>query len=464
MNRNRQSGVALILVIMSGSGLLVMAVVSLHVTLVHSVTRSVEQQAFSARQIADSGAAQAIARIKEAGLVAPNSGGGSTAAWVNFSNGQYYYYTTYDSVQNVSTLRAWGRIAADSNPSTCTAAPDASTWNGLGWMVQGIEITIKSLWYIPETPVYFGNGGIEQPLGGFSWTSTSNPTDPSTWTPITSSPASYQASSVPFVCSALDYPMDYLYNGGTPTPASSNPHPYKIWASQNMIAQYNTEAWFTKSAGIGYDPTVNVTPPPTSSYYDTSDKNSPDYPYPIDPGLPDVQSFALELWNKHKNDTTSNKLGQGSLSGTYGDLTTPAITFVTGRLTVASGSTFKGTGILVIRDDFDPNTQTNNTPSIKAGLDISGQFEWTGLVIVSGWAPDITVENTSGASATIVGALFGEDSVQSGGETSLDSATITLKVWKPFRIYYSNALFRPGGPLNPDLPFVGKKVVGIRDI
>jgi hypothetical protein len=456
MKTERQRGVALILVIMIGIGLLVMAVVSLQVTLVHSVTRTVEQQSFSAREIADSGAAHALARIKEGGLVAPVSGPAAAASWVSFSNGAYYYYTSYDLTNNVSTIRAWGRVAADTNPSTSAVAPDAVTWDGTGWMVQGIEITVKSVRYVPETAVYFGNGGIEQPLGGFAWTTTSDPTDPTTWTPITSSPASYQSSSVPFTVSALDYPVDYLANGGTPTPASSNPHPYKVWASQNLVGQFNTEAWFANSAGTGKDPTVNVTPPPTSSFYDTSSKASADYPYAIDP--------STELWNKYNNDASVTKMGEGSHSGTYGTAASPGVTFVTGKLTVDSGTTFKGTGILVIRDDYDPNTQTNNTPSTKASLDISGRFEWTGLVIVAGWAPDISVEDNASASATIVGALFGEDSVQSGGETSLDSATITMKVKKPFRVYYSNGLFRSGGLLNQYLPLVGKEVVGIRDI
>ncbi|MBI4603356.1 MAG: hypothetical protein HY721_15500 [Planctomycetes bacterium] len=327
-----------------------------------------------------------------------------------------------------------------------------------------MEITVKSVRFIPESPVYFGNGGIERPLGGFEWTSSSDPTDPSTWTPITGSPSSSQASWIPFQVSALDHPTDYIYNGGAPAPPSSSPHPYEIWASQNPIGQFNVEAWFANSAGAGNDPTINVSPAPTSTYYDTTDKSSPDYPYPVDPSLPDVQDFAWALWNQYASSSTVTKLGSGSHSGTYGDLSSPGVTFVTGNLTVDAGQTFRGCGILVVRDDYDPNTQTDNTPSTKARLQVRGRLEWTGLVIVAGWAPDIDIDDDAGASVTIVGALFGEDSVQSGGETSLDSATIIMKIRNSLSVFYSNALFRPGGLIYDYLPLVRKEVVGIRDI
>ncbi len=464
MNENRESGVALILVVVISIAFLAIAAGSLQLALVHSLTQTVQLDAFEARQIAESGAAQALARIKEGGIVTPMSGGGTAAQWVSFATGTYYYYATFDPTSSVSTIRAWGRVAADPAPSACTSSPDSSAWDGTGWMLQGVEVTVRSVRFIPESPVYFGNGGIERPMGGFEWSSTANPTDPSTWTPITGSPSSYQSSWVPFELSALDHPVDYIYNGGSPSPPGTTPHPYKIWASQNLIGQFNTEAWFANSAGSGNDPTVTVSPGPTSSYYDSSDRSSPDYPYPVDSTVPDVQDFASALWNQYGSSSSVTRLGSGNHSGTYGNLSAPGITFVTGTLGVSAGSTFRGCGILVIRDDYDPNTQTNNTPSTRAMLEIEGRFEWTGLVIVAGWAPNIEVEDDAGAEATIVGALFGEDSVQSGGEISLDSATISLNVQNRFRVLYSNALFQPGGLVYDFLPLVRKEVVGIRDI
>lgn len=458
----RRAGVALILVIFVGITLMMLAAVSVQMSLVHGVTRTVQEQVFLARQIADSGLSQALVRIREGGVVRPMSGGGTTPVWVSFSEGSFFYSTTYDVTTSTSIVRAWGRVAANPYPSTCMESPDSSTWDGTGWVLRGSEVVVRSVRFIPETPVYMGNGGIEQPLGGFYWGAGVDPSDPSTWIQVTSSPSSYQASTVPFHVSALDHPYDYLYNGGTPTPASSNPHPYKVFASQNAIGQFNVEAWFKDSAGAGIDPTISVEPPPTSAYFDTTDSKSPDYPYPIDPEIPDVQSFSWELWNKYKDSPSATHLVSGSHSGTYGDLANPAIVFATGTLGVSSGSSFSGAGILVIRDDYDPNASTSNTPSTKALLDIDGQFKWTGLVMIAGWAPSINVSST--ADATIVGALFGEDSVQSGGEVSLDSATITLLISGTLDVLYSNALFSPGGLLYEFLPFVRKEVISIRDI
>lgn len=70
----------------------------------------------------------------------------------------------------------------------------------------------------------------------------------------------------------------------------------------------------------------------------------------------------------------------------------------------------------------------------------------------------------SGGEVTIVGALFGEDRVQSGGEISLDSATIILKIKDAFRVLYANSLFQPGGLVHEFLPLVKKEVVGVRDV
>ena len=460
---HKQRGVAMLLVVFLGAGLIVLSGLSFEMSRAHSVTGRVQGEAFQSRQIAESGLSQALARIKEGGIVTPMSGGGGSAEWISFSGGQFFYYTTFDAITNVNVIRAWGRVAADETTSVSTVAPDDVTWDGTGWMVDGVEVTLRGTKYIPEAPVYMGNGGIERPLGGFAWTGNADPADPSTWGTITSGESSYQSSWIPFEASALDHPVDYLTTGTAPAPPAT-PHPYNIWAAQNTIGQFNVQAWFANSGGWGFDPTISVTPPPTSTYYDTSDTSSPDHPYPIDPNLADVQSFGWELWNEYHAEPGTNHLSQGSHSGEYGTLASPAVTFVTGELEVPAGQTFKGTGILVIRDDYDPNSRSDNTPSQRARLDINGKFEWTGLVVIAGWAPDIDVASSSGAEATIVGALFGEDSVQSGGEISLDSATIIMRVRNPFRVLYSNSMFQPGGLVYQYMPAVTKEVVGIRDI
>ena len=62
------------------------------------------------------------------------------------------------------------------------------------------------------------------------------------------------------------------------------------------------------------------------------------------------------------------------------------------------------------------------------------------------------------------GNYVGEDSVQSGGEISLDSSTIIMTFEDDFRVLYSSGLFGPGGLVRDFLPGVAKEVVGIRDI
>jgi hypothetical protein len=457
----REQGIALLIVIIAGTGIIAISAVSVTLTIGHRVTQDSQRAAFYARQVADSGIAQAVTRIRQAGIITPHSGTGANAAWVSFSEGDFVYNTTFDPTNNLSTIRGWGRIAVTASPSTSAVTPDDLSWDDTGWMVQGAEVSVHATKYIPTSPVYFGNGGIERPDGGFDWSGGSDLFDPSTWNTVSSGASSYQDSDVPFSASALDWPQDYLYSGGTPTPASSNPHPYNIWASQTPVGQFNVEAWFANSAGSG-DPTSGLTPPPTNTFYDTSDPTSPDHPYPVDTSIPDVQDFSHTLWNTYHTDPDANLLTSGSHNGTYGDLANPAVTFVTGELQVNAGETFKGAGVLVIRDDYDPNVNSNNTPGTEAGLDINGTFEWTGLVIIAGWRP--TVDLDKGADATIVGALFGEDSVQSGGEISLDTATIIMRVRDDFKVLYSNGLFAPGGPINQFLPFVNKEVVGYRNL
>jgi hypothetical protein len=450
----------MVLVVVVGVALMMLAAISVQVTLVHSDTRATQESVFVATQIRDSAASQALVQVRTNEVLKPMSGGGATASWVSFADGSFYYYTTYDPAFAISTIRAWGRVPADESVSTSTVAPDSLLWDGTGWMLRGVEIFVKASRYIPRSPIYFGNGGVEKPMGGFAWGAGVNPADPSTWLRLTSGASSSQADGVPFESSALDRPFDYLYNGGPPACALATPHPYNIWTSQNPIGQFNTEAWFKNSAGVGFDPTITLTPAPTSAYYDMSDSTSADYAFPIDTAVPDVQDFASDLWTRFKDVPGTTKLTSGSQDGTYGNLSTAGVTFVTGTLRVDVGDTFKGSGILVIRDDYDANVDSDNTPSTRAMLDIRGNLEWTGLVIVAGWAPSINVSGN----ATIVGSLFGEDSVQSGGEISLDSATIIMNIKNNFRVLYSNSLFQPGGLVHDYLPLVKKEVIGSRNL
>lgn len=456
MQPRRDSGVAFVLIILLSAGLMILSSLSIQMSLAESVVREVQEGELISSQIAESAVAHGLARIREGGYTQPDSGG-----WVPFSQGEFYYYSSFNSTTEVSTIRAWGRLALDEIPSGSTVAPDDVNWDGTGYVVNGVELAVQASKYIPDSPIYAGNGGFARPMQGFEWTSGFQKDDQSTWARVQSNPSSTQESWVPFLISALDHPFDFLVNGGTPAPASSYPHPHKIMTNQNEFGQFDTEAWFTYSAGTG-NPLSKVTPSPTADHYDLSDPNSPDYPYPIDSTVPDVQDFAWKLWSQRKDDPDTYLLNGGNRSGTYGTLVDPRVTFVTGTLAVASGETFEGAGVLVVRDDYDPNVDSDNTPNTRANLSVSGNFRWTGLVLVAGWAPDITIQ--TGGDATIVGGLFVEDSVQSGGEVSLESATISLHVRDDLRIYYSSAVFAPGGLVYSLMPSIIFKVVGVREL
>jgi len=366
-------------VLLLSIGLMTLAAVSVSAVLAQSSANATHQATFVARQIAESAASIALTRIKEGGELAPRSETNGTAGWVDFAGGQMYFEGDVSMADGVGTIRAWGRVAVGSHVSKSNVAPDDSTWDGTDWLVRGIEFAVRSSVYLPETPLYCGNGGFERPLGGFDWTSSVDATDPSTWVRVKRSPASYQTTDVPFQVSALDHSFDYLYHGGddderTPAPSAGYPHPFPICASQTDIGQFNMQAWFEYSAGSS-DPTSEVTPAPTSTYFDISDATSDTHPYPVISDAPDVQEYAWDLWNRHHASSKANRLGQGSHSGEYGNLSDPRITFVTGNLTVPAGKSLTGAGILVIRDDYDPNTDTNNTPRARAGLTIGGAFE-----------------------------------------------------------------------------------------
>ena len=437
-------------------------VISVEMSRTHAIVLRGAGAEFSARGIAESALARGIAELKRGGQATPLSGGGATAEWVPFDEGDYFYSSSVDATGKVTTIQAWGRVALDSTPSSSTVAPDSASWDGSGWMVRGLEVTIVSTKHIPDAPIYVGNGGIQAPLGGFAWTGGSDPLDPSSWGVVTSRPHSYQDSSIPFEISALRHPADYLDSGGSPEAATERPHPHPILVSQNPIAQFNTMAWFDKSAGAGVQPDSILQPDPTSTFYEVLDSSSDSHPYAVDSGLPDAQEFAYSLWNREQGSSDAYFLNGGNLSGTYGTTADPRVTFVTGELDVPAGRTFKGAGILVIRDDYDPNTDTNNTPRTNASLRVRGTLEWTGMVIVTGWNP--SVQTTATGSATIVGAFLAEDSVQSMGEISLDSSAVIFRINGPFRILYSQELFDEKSPLYPKLPDVERTIVGIRDL
>lgn len=460
VHRPRERGAALILVLALLIGLLAFTAVSVDMTRARAVSNTSEERLFAARQIAESALAQATGRLKEGGQEEPVSGDGMTPVWVPFDQGEYFFSSVHDEVTSVTTIRCWARVPVGVQPSNSAVSPDDLTWDGTGYLVQGLEAEFKAYRYMPEAPVYFGNGGFEKPLGGFAWTNSVDPFDPTTWSTVTSGESSYQDSSVPFMVNALDHPIDYLYNGGTPSPASGI-HPYSLVASQNPISQMNTEAWFKNSAGTG-DPLSNVFPTVSSTYF-SSDPASPDYAFPVNPDLPDVQDYSWTLWNEHRSTSkTSVKYTGGDHIGEYGTLAAPEVTFVTGHLNIPASKTLRGCGILVIRDDFDPSIDTNNTPAQAAKLTVGGTLEWTGLVIIAGWDPSITV--SPGGSATIVGSLMAEDSVMSGGEVSLDGSTIQVVAKERLELRYCSQLFQPGGYLHDFLPMLKQELLTVRDI
>ncbi|MGE3166179.1 MAG: hypothetical protein AB7O52_14830 [Planctomycetota bacterium] len=457
---HRESGSALLLTLIVSLGLVALTGLSLQLSRNQSTLLRTQRDRLSVHQIAESAAALAVARIKEGGQLAPYSGTGGSAAWASFGDGELYFYSDYDAANRVTTVRAWGRIATVGNPSGSTEAPDSGSWDGTGYVLAGLEVSLSGGRYLPDAPMYFGNGGVERPMGGFEWSNDADPLDSTTWDTVTSSPSSQQSNWVPMVVSSLNHPVDYLTSGTAPEPASS-PHPYNVWVSQTAIGQFNVDAWFANSAGTG-DASANVVPQPNSTNFAYTDLHSAGHPYALTPAIPDVQSFSWQLWSDYNSDPQAYLLSSGAHSGTYGTIADPRVTFATGTLRVNSGQTFSGTGILVIRDTYDPNTDTDNAPSVSAALDVRGTFEWTGLVIIAGWRPSVTVRN--GAQATIVGAFFGEDSVQSGGEVSLDSATIVLSISDDFRVLYSREVFQPGGLIHDFMPSVVKTVVGVREL
>ncbi|MFN0060290.1 MAG: hypothetical protein ACKVX7_17670 [Planctomycetota bacterium] len=455
-----QRGSALVVVLVVAIGLLATTLIAFQLNRAHSLTARTRYEALLAREIAQSAASHAFGLIKRGGMVEPVSGAGPLASWVDFSNGEYFYYSSFDKPSSVSTVRAWGRVAYAEKPSNCYVAPDSRAWDGSGWELKGLEVAIQATKYVPISPLFFGNGGIEAPAGGATVLADSDPQRPETWGTV-SAPVSFQSTTIPFSASALNHPADFIVSAILPVPAVGQ-HPYSIALAQNMLSQHNFEAWFTNSAGVGRDPKSTVSPSPDGANYETVDKTSRNYAYPVDPHLPDVQTFAFDLWSKHKDNPLATKLTGGDLNGTYGTLANPRITFVTGELRIQDGETFEGAGILVIRDAFDPNVDVDNQPLQKASLIIRGAFRWTGLVIVVGWDPLIGVN--SAGNGLIVGALFAEDNVKSNEEASLDSATVALKIVGIFRVLFSAEVFAEHAPIFDLLPEAEKKLISVRAI
>ena len=457
---SRETGVATVFVFLIGMGLIGMTVVSLQMTLSNSAARRTQQLAFLAMETAESGLAQALAELRN-GVVEPVSGPALTGTWVNFgSGGGGFFYSTLDDVAG-ATVHAWGRIPFSDSPSSSAVAPDDPGWDGTGWLVRGLEVVVRKSPYIPPSPVFVGNGGLQRPMGGFEWDAGSDLFDPASWEIVTADPDAYQSASVPCEISALDHPADFLYGGAAPA-AAVGPHPYSILISQNAIGQHNAESWFANSAGVGNDPTTKLTPPPTAPFYSVGDPTAADYAYPIRDDLPDVQELAWAMWNQYATAPATARLAAGPQNGTYGDLATPGVTIVTGRLEVDPGATFEGVGVLVIRDDFDPNLDLDNQPATYAQLDVKGTFRWTGLVLLAGWNPLVRVQ--SGGDAKICGALLAEDSVQTMGEPSLASSSVMWQVESPLSILYSRVMFEPGGIIQPFLPRPPHEFVGIREL
>ena len=102
-----ERGTALVLAIFLGVGLMALTLVSLEMSKSHASTQRAHEESFAAKQIAQSGAAQALAQIKHGGIIEPHSGNGANPVWVSFAGGEFYYYSAYDSTNDATTIRAW---------------------------------------------------------------------------------------------------------------------------------------------------------------------------------------------------------------------------------------------------------------------------------------------------------------------------------------------------------------------
>jgi hypothetical protein len=517
-----------------------------------------ERETFLAHEAAVAGATEAIARITYGGQTTPTS-----SAWRRCGTSAltgYWYRTTFDAAHSLYTITVWGRSP---NGAVAGAQPTTAPYSGFnraGYTMRAIEVVVRGVKSIPNSPLYFGNGGVEKGRGAFAWSSSQNPLDPSTWTSyvaMTDAAAdSYMTRLIPMRVSALDHPESWLDSGGGrgtgatgaapgsaggPAPAQT-PHPYSIFAAQTYVGQQDCASFFMPwtISGTTYTPAAPAAPadplytgvagavfpaPTDSAAFPTAPITNPGSPisfrpdaFPVDTRLPDVQTWGWDLWDSWKNSNQAVHITPndntvpliGSPNGTASDTAiysrdttnkvltiggpgNAKVAFCSGNLRVGSGWKIKGHGILVIRDDYHPDetpstartapwpsTAANNTPTgtnREALLALSdGSLEWSGLVIIAGWRPKVDTTNMpSGFHLRVNGALFGEDSVQSGGEVSLDAACIQMYMGKGStktgdatsgytEITYSRDMFSPGGLIYHLLPEVSRSVLSIRDL
>ncbi|MCO5167203.1 MAG: pilus assembly PilX N-terminal domain-containing protein [Planctomycetes bacterium] len=489
--RARRRGSALTLTLVVGMLLIAVAAASVSTVTNEVTTARADREAFLARIAAQSGINDALAQLKLS--LTP-----STAQWSRLGDGGFYYRSV--STGATVHITCWGRIRNDERAQQqLSIAPDDPAYDARGWTIHAMEALVHRTKHFPNAPIYVGNGGVEKGRGGFAWSGTADPNDPSTWTYLPtnndSSIDSYMARQLQLRVDARDHAIGFLNGQGFPSgdpnegqlrrPAGT-PHPYSLFASQNLVGQHNAQAFFQPwtQSGTTYDPRTVQQP----SLTNTSIYPDPKDAFQLDNQLPDVQEFAWALWAAYNGQAgtvtipaNNQNLGVTGGAGTVvevGTIDDPKVAFVTGNLFVGSNRTLKGAGILVIRDDYHPTLGPfNNTPSgatKEAQMRIDGSLEWTGLVIIAGWRPTVSTSNMSaGHQVRINGAFFGEDSVQSGGEVSLDAAQIQFHLGPSkssnsdlghVEISYCRSIFEPGGFVYNLMPELRRDVVYIRSL
>lgn len=302
--------------------------------------------------------------------------------------------------------------------------------------VHNVRAVLVTFRFIPNGPLYFGNGAVEWPRGNMEGHSVD----------------SFISNAMDYTISAWNHPYDHIYDD---TPMTRPPdgdarwvnqdpdspffgQPYSVFENQNWKGKQNITDWLTPWTyyGTTYNPMDQTyVEHPTDAGYE---------PFPTHTLAPDVQTFAYDLWahppanslylsngdvryGRYGNlgsDEDGDGIDDGLEDNGLGTLDNPRVVFVTGEF-LNSNKAFKGSGILVVRDDYDPAVGGNRLVSNKAKLRFAKDFEWTGLVMVAGWAPHVSTKDLPADQyVKINGAIMGEDSVQSGGESSLDNATI----------------------------------------
>lgn len=552
-----ERGSALILALVFMVLLIGLTAASLEVTKSSIQVTTGEREGLYAHQAALAAMGDAISRITYGGQNAP-----ATSSWVqNGGKGGYWFSTVYDPSNSLYTITCWGRYPNAGNALAQPAVnPNSPSYNTRGWTMRGIEVIVLGTKNVPNSPLYFGNGGVEKGRGAWNWSSSQNPLDPTTWTSYInpnndSSADSFMTRVIPMRVSALNHPANWLDAGGGrgtgatgaapgtaggPTPAGT-PHQYSIWSAQTYVGQQDCASFLLPwtISGTTYSPAAPATPAnplytglsgaifpsPADTTAFPGSLHNPNSPitfsptaFPVDTTLPDVQTWSWDLWDTHKNSNQAVHIvpDNGSLTVrnspngtvtassaynrntttktlTIGSPTDPKIVFVSGNLKVSGGWKLQGHGILVVRDDYHPdetpnqarasgwsNTASNNQPSgntREGAFNMQdGNIQWTGLVMIAGWRPKIdTTAMPAGNYIRVNGALFGEDSVQSGGEISLDSACIQMFMGKGSskagdatsgitEITYCRSIFEPGGLIYDLLPEVSRRVISIRDL